>query len=229
VLITDLPGGEDFAFHQKSKTGDVPRVLPLDHLQTQGYLVVLTWGWKHQMDMRWSPGLMQHDGRRFLYASGYQTPNRTVRVGRTRGPSTRVIDLPWIGELHERVYAVDPNAEYFVLLPQNSSVTPGAYSLQMRSRSNGVEQPVLLLLAGLACIFGGGAWLCLRRRASFSFNLPLPADVVPAARAYAQQKRYARAHRLLTQAVDREPHRRTEFEALMRDISVQESMSKNRR
>jgi hypothetical protein len=182
--ITDFSGGSDFAFHQKSKQGDVPRVLALNDLPKA----------------------------QFLYASGEQTPSRIGYAGGKRVPSTHVMRLVWSGSLDERVYALQNDTRYFLLLPQNSALSVDGYSIELRSRKSGTEQPTRFLLFGFFSLLGG---ILILGKHSQTTREP-----VPEAYAYARWKRFAQARQVLKHAIKQQPERRLEFEIALREVEA---------
>ena len=220
VLMTDLPGGEAFAFHQKSKQGDVPRVLALTDLPTNGFLVLLSWKYGWSVDTRWSPGLLQHDGKQFLYASGEQPPPRTGKASGQRVPTSHVMRLPWRGDLAERVYSINRDTRYFVLLPQNSTLGAQPYSIELRNRKTGAELPTYLLLLGLATLFAS-ALILIKNSRSARTNL----DTVDAARVYIRWRRFAQARQILQEGLCKQPSRQAEFETVLHEIASMENTS----
>ena len=220
VPITDFAGGNDFAFHQKSKQGDVPRVLALNDLPLAEFLIVLSWNYDWRIDNRWAPLLLQYDGRRFLYASGEQTPSRKGYAGGKRVPSTHVMRLPWIGNLDERVYAFQESFRYYLLLPQNSALGVNNYSVELRSRSSGAEQPTRFLLFGFFALLGG--ILTLRKHSREG------RDPVADAFVYARWKRFAQARQILKYAIKQYPERRLELEAALHEVETLERREKSK-
>jgi hypothetical protein len=218
--ITDFSGGSDFAFRQKSKQGDVPRVLALNDLPTAEFLIVLIWNYDLRIDNRWTPLLLQYDGRQFLYASGEQTPSRIGYAGGKRVPSTHVMRLAWSGSLDERVYALQNDTRYFLLLPQNSTLSADSYSIELRSRKSGAEQPTRFLLFGFFALLGGILILGKHSRAS--------REPVTDAYAYARWKRFAQARQVLKHAIKQQPERRLEFEIALREVEALEKRGKSK-
>jgi Ankyrin repeats (3 copies) len=223
ILITDLPGGAEFAASQSSKpgAGSTPRLIPIEATTDKPYFVLLTWGYSNfEVDMRWSPALLQHDGKRFIYAQGEQTPSRSGKASGKRVPSTHVMKLPWKGDLDERVYAITPGAKYFVFLPQAGSKSIQPYSIELRHRKTGAEQPTHLLLIGLAALFGGVLLLIKYSRKTQNHS-----DPAEAARTYARWRRFAQARQILHEGLRKQPSRKVEFQQLLQEIALMENSS----
>lgn len=101
VPVTSLPGGEQFAHHQKSKTGEVPMVLPLDIHPGDGPIAVVTRDWSWQFDTRFGPGLMELTPERLTYAMGKRERlRRTKKAGRPTPTST---SMRWAAIMYNRV------------------------------------------------------------------------------------------------------------------------------
>ncbi len=225
VLMTDLPGGVEFAANQASKpgAGSTPRVMSIDVKPEKPYLVLLTWGYSNfEVDMRWSPALLQHDGQRFIYAQGEQTPSRTGKASGKRMPTTHVMRLPWKGNLDERVYALAPGIKYFALLPQATSKSSKPYSMELRNRQTGGEQPTHFLLLGLVTLFCAVLILIKHSRQTQSQT---QTDAVESARVYARWGRFAQARQILQEGIRKQPHRQAEFEQALQEIAWIENTS----
>ena len=223
VLMTELPGGAEFAANQANKpgAGSTPRVLPIDVTPEKPYLVLLTWGYSNfEVDTRWSPALLQYDGKRFLYAQGEQTPSRTGKASGQRVPTAHVMRIPWKGDLEERVYALTPGVKYFFLLPQATSKSSKPYSIELRNRQTGSEQPTHLLLLGLVTLFGGVLIFIKHSR-----KTQAQPDAIEAARVYARWGRFAQARQILQEGIRKQPHRQAEFEQVLQEIALTENTS----
>ncbi len=223
ILMTDLPGGAEFAANQVNKpgAGSTPRVMPIEVMPEKPYLVLLCWGYSHfEVDTRWSPALLQYDGRRFLYAQGEQTPSRTGKASGQRVPTTHVMKIPWKGDLDERVYALTTGIKYFALLPQATSTSSKPYSIELRNRQTGSEQPTHFLLLGLATLFGGVLILIKQ-----SNRTQTQLDAVKAAQTYARWGRFAQARQTLQEGIRKQPNRQTEFEQALQEIALMENTS----
>ncbi len=222
VLMTDLPGGSEFAANQASKpgAGSTPRVMPIDVAPEKPYLILLSWGYSNfEVDMRWSPALLQHDGQRFLYAQGEQTPSRSGKAGGKRVPSTHVMNIPLKGNLDERVYALTPGVKYFVFLPQAASKLVKPYSIELRNRQTD-EQPTHLLLIGLVALLAGVLILIKQSR-----KTPIHTDALEAARSYARWGRFAQARQILRDGISKQPSRQAEFDLVLHEIALMENTS----
>lgn len=222
ILIADLPNGAEFAAHQGNKpgAGSTPRVIPIKVMPEKPFLVVLTWGYtSYEVDTRWSPGLLQHDGQRFLYAQGEQTPSRSGKASGKRVPTTHVMKVPWKGDLNERVYALTPGTKYFLFLPQATSKSTKPYSVELRNRQTGAAQPTYLLLLGLVTLVGGLLILVKHSRSTHA-NL----DTVEAARVYVRWRRFAQARQILQEGLRKQPSRQAEFELVLREIEHMETV-----
>jgi hypothetical protein len=207
--ITDLTGGVDFAFHQKSKTGDVPKVMPLTADANQGALVLLIKDWTSDYDTRWSPGLMQHDGKRFIYALGERAPTRTTKYG---APSIKVANLPW-ARYEERVYELSPGQSYFLLLPQHIGWNRDHYSIEIRQRKSGDQ--LFFLISGLIAL-GISALLLISSRKN---GLKL-LDPIKLARTYVAYGRTAEAKKVLQDSLKKHPSRSLEIHKALAELDT---------
>jgi hypothetical protein len=205
--ITDLTGGADFAFHQKSKTGDVPKVMPLTTDANHGAIVLLIKNWTSEYDTRWSPGLMQHDGKRVLYALGERAPTRTDKYGR---PSRNVVRHPW-ARYEERVYDLDPGQSYFLLLPQYIGWNRDNYSIEVRQRKSGDHS--FFLVSGLIAL-GVSVLLLISSRKNGLALL----DPIKLARTYVAYGRTAEAKKVLLDALKKQPNRTVEMHKALAEL-----------
>jgi hypothetical protein len=223
VLITDLPGGSDFAANQASKpgAGSTPRVIPIEVTPDKPYFVLLSWSYSsYEVDTRWSPVLLQYDGQRFLYAQGEQTPSRKGKASGQRVPTTHVMKLPLKGNLDERVYATAPGVKYFAFLPQAISKSVKPYSIELRERQTGSEQPTHLLLVGLATLLVSVLILI-----NHSKKTKTHTDTAKAASVYMRWGRFAQARQILQEGLRKQPSRHAEFELLLHEITLKENTS----
>lgn len=195
VPITDFAGGADFAFHQKTKSGDVPKVIPLSLDASKGHIAIITKNWEPQYDMRWTPGLMTQDDKRFTYADGARA------VPSTNPPrfSRRVANTPW-GTYRESIYDLRQNQRYFLLLPQNSAWRGDAYSIEIRQRAS--ENHILFLLLGFICTVAGMLLMLSQRKSGLE-----ELDPIKLARTYQAQGRMSDAFSVLERAIATKPHR----------------------
>lgn len=223
VLITDLLGGSDFAANQASKpgAGSTPRVMQIEVTPDKPYLVLLSWSYSsYEVDTRWSPGLLQYDGQRFLYAQGEQTPSRKGKASGQRVPTTHVMKLPLQGNLDERVYAFTPGVKYFVFLPQAILKSVKPYSIELRERQTGSEQHAHLLLIGLATLLVSVLILIKHSKKSKPHT-----DAAESARVYMRWGRFAQARQILQEGLRKQPSRQAEFELLLHEITLEENTS----
>lgn len=196
IPITDLVGGSDFAFHQKSKSGDVPKVLPLNIDASQGAIVLLTKDWSDRYDMRWSPTLMQQDERRVTYAAGQRVLNPGAQPPRY---IKRVISSP-LGNFKESIYDLAPDQQYLVLLPQNASWRGETYSVEVRQRS--ADNHFLFLFAAFASLISGLLLMLSQRRRGLD-----ELDPIKLARTYQTQGRVDEAREALERGLTLYPNR----------------------
>lgn len=203
LLSTELPGGADFAFHQKSKTGDVPKLLPLNLDARQGAVVVLTKNWSSQYDTRWSPGLMQLGEQRLTYAAG-------ERVSRRR--TNTFMRIPWGGSYEERVYDLAPNKSYLLLLPQNALRLGESYSVEIRQRKT--ENHFFFLLAGFVSLISSLLLLHSQRKSGLA-----ALDPIKLARTYQSQGRITEAKDVLVRALETHPNRSVEIRQVLADMA----------
>jgi hypothetical protein len=205
--ITELMGGVDFAFHQKSKTGDVPKVMSLTTDANHGAFVLLIKNWTAEYDTRWSPGLMQHDGKRFLYALGERAPTRKTKSG---SPTRKVASLPW-ARYEERVYDLDPGQAYFLLLPQHIGWNRDNYSIEIRQRKSG-DHP-FFLISGLIAL-GVSVLLLISSRKNGLTLL----DPIKLARTYVAYGRTTEAKKVLQDALKKHPSRTVEIHKALAEM-----------
>jgi hypothetical protein len=145
-LMTDFPGGLDFATHQKSKTGDTPRVLSLGPLPADRDLVLVLKDAAPTFDMRWSPTLMRYENNRFLYAN-------ELKLAQSGSDETRKrygysLGLPFGSTYKAKVFELAPNQDYYLLLPQNARWTGPPYEVSVRLRGDSFGH--MFLFIGLA-------------------------------------------------------------------------------
>jgi hypothetical protein len=209
VLSTNLPGGTEFAFHQKSKTGDVPKLLPLRLDAGQGAVVVLIKNWSSQYDTRWSPGLMQLDEQRLIYAAGERVFTRRTKSG---NPTRTFLRNPWGGMYEERVYDLVPNQSYLLLLPQNSNRLGENYSVEIRQRKT--ENHFFFLIVGFVSLISSFLLLYSQRKSRLA-----ALDPVKLARTYQSQGRTTEAKDVLVQALKTHPNRSVEIRQVLTDMT----------
>ena len=208
LLATELPGGTEFAFHQTSKTGDAPKVLPLNLDSVQGAVVILTKNWHSQFDTRWSPTLMQQQALRLTYSPGERPPTRVSKSG---GPSRTVIRLPWGGTYEERVFDLVPGQPYFLLLPQHIGWHGDSYSVEIRQRKN--EEHFYFLVAGFMSAISGLLLLNSQRKSGLR-----ALDPIKLARTHQYQGRITEAKAVLMQAIEMHPHRSEEISRALTNL-----------
>ncbi len=115
VPVTSLPGGEQFAHHQKSKTGEIPFVLPLDIRPGDGPIAVVTRDWSWQFDTRFGPGLMELTLERLTYAMGSASACGAAKGG----PADPNLNLYALGGhyVQQGLYDLQDGKAYYLLLP----------------------------------------------------------------------------------------------------------------
>lgn len=209
LLSTELPGGADFAFHQKSKTGDVPKLLPLNLDAGQGAVVVLTKNWSSQYDTRWSPGLMQLGEQRLTYAAGERVSTRRTKSG---SPTSTFMRIPWGGSYEERVYDLAPNKSYLLLLPQNSGRLGENYSVEIRQLKT--ENHFFFLVVGFVSLISSVLLLYSQRKSGLA-----ALDPIKLARTYQMQGRTIEARDVLMRALKTHPNRSVEIRQALADMA----------
>jgi hypothetical protein len=161
VPVTSLPGGEQFAYHQKSKTGEVPLALPLN-LRPDGPVAVVTRDWSWQFDTRFGPGLMELTPERFTYAAGQRERLRRNKKG---GPANPNLNLHALGGhyVQQGLYDVQDGKSYYLLLPVSAG-RPGDY-YEVWVRRHAADEPgyyafwgIALLVVGLGTAAAMGHW-----------------------------------------------------------------------
>ncbi len=167
--VTSLPGGEQFAYHQKSKTGEVPLVLPLDIRPGDGPIAVVTRDWSWQFDTRFGPSLMELTPERFTYASGQRERLRRTKKG---GPANPDLNLHALGGhyVQQGLYDMQSGKSYYLLLPVSAG-RPGDY-YEVWVRRHAADEPgwyllwgFVLFALGLGIAFAAAHWS--RRGATF--------------------------------------------------------------
>jgi hypothetical protein len=209
LLSTDFPGGTDFAFHQKSKTGDVPKLLPLNLDTVQGAVVVLIKNWSWKYDTRWAPGVMQLNDVRLTYASGERVSTRRTKSG---SPTSTFLRIPWGGSYEERVYDLAPNQSYYLLLPQNAGKLGESYSVEIRQRKN--ENHFLFLIAGCVSLISSLLLLYSQRKSGLAVL-----DPIKLARTYQSQGRITEAKDVLVRALETHPNRSVEIRRFLSNMA----------
>ncbi len=207
VLVTEIAGGKDFAFHQKTKSGDIPRAIPLNLDASKGHVVILTKDWDHQYDMRWNPQLMQHDDKRFIYAYGLRIVNPGSTTPRF---SRRIANTPW-GTWREQIYDLGPDQSYFLLLPQNSTWRGDSYGIEIRQRP--IENHFLFLLLGFASAICGVLLMHSQRKSGLE-----ELDPIKLARTYQAQGRMSDASAVLEKALSAKPNRSHEIRKALDEL-----------
>lgn len=131
VPVTRLPGGEQFAHHQKSKTGEIPLVLPLDIRPGDGPIAVVTRDWSWQFDMRFGPGLMELTPERLTYAMGKRERLRRSKKG---GPADPNLNLHALGGnyVQQGLYDLQDGKAYYLLLPVSAGQRGDYYEVWVR-------------------------------------------------------------------------------------------------
>jgi hypothetical protein len=161
VPVTSLPGGEQFSYHQKSKTGEVPLALPLN-LRPDGPVAVVTRDWSWQFDTRFGPGLMELTPERFTYAAGQRERLRRNKKG---GPANPNLNLHALGGhyVQQGLYDVQDGKSYYLLLPVSAG-RPGDY-YEVWVRRHAADEPgyyafwgIALLVVGLGTAAAMGHW-----------------------------------------------------------------------
>ena len=208
LLVTEVPGGTEFAFHQTTKTGDVPKVLPLNLDVGKGAVVVLIKNWHPQYDTRWDPTLMQQQALRLTYATGERPP---TRVNRSRRPTRTVMSLPWGGTYEERVFDLVPGQPYLLLLPQHVGWRGESYSVEIRQRKN--EEHFYFLVAGFMSAISGLVLLFSQRKSGLR-----ALDPIKLARTYQYQGRVSEAKAVLVQALKTHPNRSVELRQALTNL-----------
>ena len=206
--MTEVPGGTDFAFHQTSKTGDVPKVLPLNLDSAQSAIVILIKNWHPQYDIRWGPTLMQQQALRLIYAPGERPP---TRISRDRRPTRGVMSLPWGASYEERVFDLAPGQPYFLLLPQHIGWQRESYSVEIRQRKK--EEHFYFLVAGFMSVISGLLLLFSQRKSGLR-----ALDPIKLARTYQHQGRIAEAKAVLMQAIKTHPNRSEEIRRALTNL-----------
>jgi len=162
VPVTSLPGGEQFAYHQKSKTGEVPLALPLGLRPGDGPIAVVTRDWSWQFDTRFGPGLMELTPERFTYAAGQRERLRRNKKG---GPANPDLNLHALGGhyVQQGLYDVQDGKSYYLLLPVSAG-HPGDY-YEVWVRRHAADEPgyyafwgIVLLAVGLGTAAAMGHW-----------------------------------------------------------------------
>ena len=211
LLVTELPGGTEFAFHQTTKTGDVPKVLLLNLDAAQGAVVILTKNWRSQFDTRWSPTLMQQQALRLTYSPGERPPSRVSKYG---SPTRTVIRSPFGSYYEERVFDLAPGQPYFLLLPQHIAYRGESYSVEIRQRKK--EEHFYFLVAGFMSLISGLLLLISQRKSGLR-----ALDPIKLARTYQHQGRIAEAKAVLMQAIKTHPHRSEEIRLALTNLESQ--------
>jgi hypothetical protein len=162
VPVTSLPGGEQFAYHQKSKTGEVPLALPLDLRPDDGPIAVVTRDWSWQFDTRFGPGLMELTPERFTYAAGQRERLRRTKKG---GPANPNLNLHALGGhyVQQGLYDVQDGKSYYLLLPVSAGHRGDYYEVWVRRHA--ADEPgyyvfwgIVLLAVGLGMAAATGHW-----------------------------------------------------------------------
>jgi len=145
VPVTRLPGGEQFAHHQKSKTGEIPLVLPLDIRPGDGPIAVVTRDWSWQFDTRFGPGLMELTPERLTYAMGKR--ERLLR-SKKGGPADPSLNLHALGGnyVQQGLYDLQDGKAYYLLLPVSAGQRGDYYEVWVRRQA--AEEPGRYLLCG---------------------------------------------------------------------------------
>ena len=157
VPVTSLPGGEQFAHHQKSKTGEIPLALPLDIRPGDGPIAVVTRDWSWQFDTRFGPGLMELTPERLTYAMGKRERLRRSKKG---GPADPNLNLHALGGhyVQQGLYDLQDGKAYYLLLPVSTGQRGDYYEVWVRRHAS--DEPgkylfwgMLLFAAGLGTAF----------------------------------------------------------------------------
>ena len=208
LLVTEVLGGTEFAFHQTSKTGDVPKVLPLNLDSAQGAVVILIKNWHPQYDTRWIPTLMQQQALRLTNSPGERRPTRVSKSGR---PTRTVMRLPWGGTYEERVFDLVSGQPYFLLLPQHVGWHRDSYSVEIRQRKN--EEHFYFLVAGFMSAISGLLLLNSQRKSGLR-----ALDPIKLARTYQYQGRVSEAKAVLVQTLKTHPNRSVEIRRALTNL-----------
>lgn len=152
VPVTSLPGGEQFAHHQKSKTGEIPLVLPLVIRPGDGPIAIVTRDWSWQFDNRFGPGLMELTPERFTYAMW-----KRERLLRTKkgGPADPGLNLHGLGGnyVQQGLYDLQDGKAYYLLLPVSAGQRGDYYEVWVRRQA--AEEPGRYLLWGFILFAAG--------------------------------------------------------------------------
>lgn len=165
VPVTSLPGGEQFAYHQKSKTGEVPLVLPLDIHPGDGPIAVVTEDWSWQFDTRFGPGLMELTPERFTYAMWKRERLRRNKKG---GPADPSLSLGG-HYVQQGLYDLQEGKAYYLLLPVSAGQRGDYYKVWVRRHAADEAGKYLLwgfllFALGLVATFVAAQWS--RRRSA---------------------------------------------------------------
>jgi len=163
VPVTSLPGGEQFAHHQKSKTGEIPLVLPLAIRPGDGPIAVVTRDWSWQFDNRFGPGLMELTSERFTYAMWKR--ERLLR-NKKGGPADPGLNLHGLGGnyVQQGLYDLQEGKAYYLLLPISAG-KPGDY-YEVWVRRQAAEEPGRRLLWGFVLFAVGLVTVLVAARSS---------------------------------------------------------------
>jgi len=162
VPVTSLPGGEQFAHHQKSKAGEVPLVLPLDIRPGDGPIAVVTRDWSWQFDNRFGPGLMEFTPERFTYAMW-----KRERLWRTKkgGPADPSLNLQGLGGnyVQQGLYDLQDGKTYYLLLPVSAGKQGDYYEVWVRRQAADEASKYLfwgfvLFAVGVGTAFAAAHW-----------------------------------------------------------------------
>jgi hypothetical protein len=163
VPVTSLPGGEQFAYHQKSKTGEIPLVLPLAIRPGDGPIAVVTRDWSWQFDTRFGPGLMELTPERFTYAMG-----KRERLWRTKkgGPADPNLNLHGLGGnyVQQGLYDLQDGKAYYLLLPVSAGQRGDYYEVWVRRQA--AEEPGRYVLWGFVLFAVGLVAMLVTARGS---------------------------------------------------------------
>jgi hypothetical protein len=169
VPVTSLSGGEQFAYHQKSKTGEIPLVLPLDIHPGDGPIAVVTRDWSWQFDTRFGPSLMELTPERLTYAMGKRERLRRTKKG---GPADPNLNLHALGGsyVQQGLYDLQDGKAYYLLLPVSAGRRDDYYEVWVRRRAPDEAGKYLfwgfvLFATGLGAAFAAAHWS--RRGAPF--------------------------------------------------------------
>jgi len=163
VPVTSLPGGEEFAHHQKSKSGEIPLVLPLDIRPGDGPIAVVTRDWSWQFDNRFGPGLMELTPERFTYAMGKRERLRRNKKG---GPADPNLNLHGLGGnyVQQGLYDLQDGKAYYLLLPVSAGQRGDYYEVWVRRQA--AEQPGRYVLWGFVLFAVGLVAMLVTARGS---------------------------------------------------------------